>query len=260
MDIRYHWLITHSEAQSKFYDIGASDPTYLDALISPEVADQPACTTSVWEFEGAAEDVNNLGNPDPVNTSGWQNSLSKVSGYRWIRFRILMGGNISTNQAPTYDKITFPFAAQFCEVEVNTRTGEVRLLRFLGAHDSGRVLNRLTYDNQVFGGIVMGVGFAMTEERVLDRQTGKMANANFHDYKIPTMMDVSVEHACLPIDTPDTEFNTTGTKGLGEPATIPTAAAIANAVYDAVGIRIHRLPLTPERVFWELEKEASLKE
>ncbi len=80
------------------------------------------------------------------------------------------------------------------EVEVDTRTGEVRLLRFLGAHDTGRVMNRLTYDNQVFGGITMGIGLGLTEERVLDRQTGKMVNPNWHDYKIPTMMDVPLEH------------------------------------------------------------------
>jgi CO/xanthine dehydrogenase Mo-binding subunit len=156
-------------------------------------------------------------------------------------------------------KATFPFAAQFCEVEVNTLTGEVRLLRFLGAHDSGRVLNRLAYDNQVFGGIVMGVGFGMTEDRVLDPQTGKMANANFHDYKIPTMMDVAVDHACVPIDIPDTDFNTTGTKGLGEPATIPTAAAIANAVAHAIGIRVTDTPLNPTqlaRLLAEQRKEA----
>ena len=155
--------------------------------------------------------------------------------------------------------ITWPYGAQFCEVEVNTRTGEVRLLRFLGAHDSGRVLNRLTYDNQVFGGIVMGVGLGMTEERVLDPQTGKMVNANFHDYMIPTMKDVAIEHTCVPIDIPDNEFNTTGTKGLGEPATIPTAAAIANAVCDAIGIRVTDTPLNPiqlARLIAEQQKEA----
>ncbi|MCP4899525.1 MAG: molybdopterin-dependent oxidoreductase, partial [bacterium] len=145
-------------------------------------------------------------------------------------------------------KITFPFAAQFAEVEVNTNTGEVKLLRFLGAHDSGRVLNRLTFDNQVFGGIAMGVGLGMTEERVLDRQTGKMVNANLHDYKIPTIMDVASEHISLPIDHPDTEFTSTGAKGLGEPATIPTAAAIANAVYDAIGIRVTDSPITPKKL------------
>jgi CO/xanthine dehydrogenase Mo-binding subunit len=141
--------------------------------------------------------------------------------------------------------VTFPCAAQFCEVEVDTRTGELRILRFLGAHDSGRVLNRLTFDNQVFGGIAMGIGLGVTEERVLDRRTGRMVNANLHDYKVPTMLDVSDSHDCLPIDVPDTEFNTTGAKGLGEPATIPTAAAVGNAVADALGIRVTDAPLTP---------------
>jgi len=136
------------------------------------------------------------------------------------------------------NKVVNPFAAQFCEVEVNTRTGEIRLLRFLGAHDSGRVLNRLTYDNQVFGGIAMGIGFAMTERRILDLgQTGKMCNLSLHDYKMPTMMDVPPEMVSLPIDRPDPDANATGAKGLGEPVTIPTAAAIANAVFDATGVR-----------------------
>jgi len=150
---------------------------------------------------------------------------------------------------------TWPFGAQFCEVEINTRTGETRLLRFLGAHDSGRVLNALTYDNQVFGGIAMGIGFGMIEERVLDRQTGKMVNANFHDYKIPTMMDVALSHQSTPIDHPDNAFNTTGTKGLGEPATIPTAAAIANAVSDAIGIRVADTPINPTQLARLLDEE-----
>ncbi len=144
------------------------------------------------------------------------------------------------------DKIVNPFAAQFCEVEVNTRTGEVKILRFLAAQDSGRVMNRLTYDNQVFGGITMGIGLAMTEMRILDAgQTGKMVNRNWHDYKLPTALDVPAEITCLPIEPVDTEANTTGAKGLGEPATIPTAAAIANAVYHATGLRMTDTPIHP---------------
>ena len=147
------------------------------------------------------------------------------------------------------NKTVNPFAAQFCEVEVNTRTGEVRVLRFLGAHESGRVLNRLTFDNQVFGGISMGIGYALTEQRVLDRgQTGKMVNANLHDYKIPTAMDVPAEMSSLVIDLEDTECNTTGAKGVGEPVTIPTAAAIANAIYDAIGVRVPDGPITPGKI------------
>jgi CO/xanthine dehydrogenase Mo-binding subunit len=144
------------------------------------------------------------------------------------------------------NKVTNPFAAQFCEVEVNTATGEIRIIRFLGAHDSGRVMSRLTYDNQVFGGITMGIGLATTEARILDKnQTGKMVNRNWHDYKLPTALDVPTEMTSLPIEPNDTEANTTGAKGLGEPVTIPTAAAVANAVYHATGVRITQTPINP---------------
>jgi xanthine dehydrogenase YagR molybdenum-binding subunit len=129
---------------------------------------------------------------------------------------------------------------------VNTRTGEVRILRFLGAHESGRVMDRLTFDNQVFGGITMGIGLAMTETRILDaNSTGKMVNCNLHDYKLPTALDVPVDMVSLPVDLPDSEANNTGAKGLGEPVTIPTAAAIANAIYDAVGVRVRQSPADP---------------
>ncbi len=152
-------------------------------------------------------------------------------------------------------KIVSPFAAQFCEVEVNTRTGEVKILRFVAAHESGRVLNRLTFDNQVWGGVAMGIGFAMTEERVLDRATGKMVNLNFHDYKIPTALDVPADLTSLPIDLGDTECNTTGTKGVGEPVTIPTAAAIANAIHHATGVWVTHAPTNSVRLVELLEAQ-----
>jgi xanthine dehydrogenase YagR molybdenum-binding subunit len=144
------------------------------------------------------------------------------------------------------DKVVSPFAAQFCEVEVNTKTGEMKILRFTAAHDSGRVMNRLTYDNQVFGGITMGIGLAATEARILDdSQTGKMVNRNWHDYKLPTALDVPLDMTSIPVELGDTEANNTGAKGLGEPATIPTAAAVANAVFHATGLRITRTPIDP---------------
>jgi xanthine dehydrogenase YagR molybdenum-binding subunit len=150
------------------------------------------------------------------------------------------------------DKIGLPFVVHFAEVEVDTRTGEVRVLRLLGAHDSGRVMSRLSYENQVFGGMTMGIGFAMTEDRVLDRATGRMVNANWHDYKLPTVHDIPVKPVCLPIDPHDTELNTVGAKGIGEPATIPTAAAIANAVHHATGIRITEPSINPVQMAQKL--------
>jgi xanthine dehydrogenase YagR molybdenum-binding subunit len=147
------------------------------------------------------------------------------------------------------NKAIIPFAAQFCEVEVNTKTGEVKILRFVSTNDSGRVMDRLTYDSQVIGGITMGIGLAMTEYRVLDRdQTGRMLNRNWHDYKLPTALDVPLDMTSVPVDREDSQANSVGAKGLGEPVTIPTAPAIANAVYNATGIRVTETPISPEKL------------
>ncbi len=156
-------------------------------------------------------------------------------------------------------KVPLPFVAHFAEVEVNTLTGEVKLVRMLGAHDSGRVMNRLTYENQVFGGMTMGTGFALSEQRRIDSLTGKVLNQNLHDYKPPTAMEMTARMTCLPIDPHDTECNSVGAKGLGEPATIPTAAAIANAVYNATGVRVVDTPISPMRMLQLLATKREVK-
>ncbi|MCX6543402.1 MAG: xanthine dehydrogenase family protein molybdopterin-binding subunit [Acidobacteria bacterium] len=150
-----------------------------------------------------------------------------------------------------------PFAVQFAEVEVNTKTGEIKVLRFLAAHDSGRVMNLKTFQNQVFGGVTMGIGFALTEDRVMDhKQLGRMLSANLHDYKLPTALDAPADKTIVVVDPHDTECNSTGAKGVGEPATIPTAAAVANAVFHATGLRLTEAPMNPSRV---LQALAALK-
>ena len=145
-------------------------------------------------------------------------------------------------------KVALPFAAHFAEVEVNTRTGEVRVIRYVAAQDSGRMMNALTFENQVLGGVTMGIGFGLMENRVMDRQTGKLASGSWHDYKIPTAMDFPTDFQFLAIDPHDKECNSVGAKGLGEPATVPAAAAIANAVCDAIGVRIFDAPITPASI------------
>ncbi|MHB8838377.1 MAG: xanthine dehydrogenase family protein molybdopterin-binding subunit [Gemmatimonadaceae bacterium] len=145
-------------------------------------------------------------------------------------------------------KVALPFAAHFAEVEVNTRTGEVRVIRYVAAQDSGRMMNALTFENQVLGGVTMGIGFGLTENRVMDRQTGKLASGSWHDYKIPTAMDFPTDFQFVAVDPHDKECNSVGAKGLGEPATIPAAAAIANAVCDAIGVRILDAPITPASI------------
>jgi xanthine dehydrogenase YagR molybdenum-binding subunit len=146
-------------------------------------------------------------------------------------------------------KAVNPFGAQFAEVEVNTKTGEIKVLRFLAAHDSGRIMNTKMFQNQVFGGVTMGIGFALTEDRVMDdRQLGKLLSANLHDYKMPTALDAPADKTVVIVDPHDNAFSNTGAKGVGEPATIPTAPAIANAVFQATGLRLTDAPMSPARV------------
>jgi CO/xanthine dehydrogenase Mo-binding subunit len=161
-------------------------------------------------------------------------------------------GNREQNPA---GKVVMPFSAQFAEVEVNTRTGEIRVVRFVSANDSGRVVSRKTYENQVFGGMTQGLGYALTEKRVMDKQTGKMCNVNLHDYKVPGALDVPVSHEVQPVDLKDNECNNVGCKGLGEPAHVPAAAAIANAIYDAVGIRPTNGPVDNRMILELLSKK-----
>jgi xanthine dehydrogenase YagR molybdenum-binding subunit len=161
-------------------------------------------------------------------------------------------GNREQNPA---GKAIMPFSAQFAEVEVNTKTGEVKVVRLVSANDSGRVINRKTYDSQVYGGMTQGLGYALTEKRVMDRQTGKMCNANLHDYKVPGALDVPVSFDVQPVDLKDNECNNVGCKGLGEPGHVPAAAAIANAVYDAIGVRPTNGPVDNRTILELLSKK-----
>jgi xanthine dehydrogenase YagR molybdenum-binding subunit len=139
------------------------------------------------------------------------------------------------------------FGAQFVEVEVDTETGVVRVLRVVSAHDSGRIVNPTLAESQIEGGVLQGIGYALFEERVMDRSLGIQLNPTMHDYKIPTIADTPRIDA-LFVDAPDVAANHTGVKGLAEPPIIPTAPAIANAVADALGAEPNEIPLTPWRV------------
>jgi xanthine dehydrogenase YagR molybdenum-binding subunit len=143
------------------------------------------------------------------------------------------------------------FGAQFVEVEVDTETGRVRVLRIVSAHDSGRVINPTLAESQLEGGIIQGVGYALFEERVMDERLGLPLNPTMHDYKVPTIGDVPLIDAFC-VEGADTVANHTGAKGLAEPPIIPTAPAIANAVANALGVEMLEIPLTPWRVLGAL--------
>ena len=124
-----------------------------------------------------------------------------------------------------------------------------------GANESGRVINRKMFDNQTRGGMIQTFGYALTEKRVMDPQTGIMCNSNLSDYKVPGAMDIPVDHQVLPIDLKDNECNNVGCKGLGEPGHVPTAAAIANAVYNAIGVRPTDSPIDNRMILELLDKK-----
>ncbi|MGH7615761.1 MAG: xanthine dehydrogenase family protein molybdopterin-binding subunit [Gemmatimonadaceae bacterium] len=144
------------------------------------------------------------------------------------------------------------FAAHFAEVEVDTETGRVRVLRFVAAHDSGRIVNPTLAESQLEGGIIQGVGYALFEERALDMRLGLPLNPTMHDYKVPTIGDVPEIDAFF-VDTADPVANHIGVKGLAEPPIIGVAPAIANAVADALGVEVSEIPLTPWRVLGSLK-------
>jgi CO/xanthine dehydrogenase Mo-binding subunit len=130
-------------------------------------------------------------------------------------------------------------------VEVDTETGEVRVLRVVAAHDCGRIVDPVRVESQVIGGITQALGYALSEERRVDARLGEVLNANLEEYKVPTLADLP-EIINLTASMPDEEANASGVKGVGEPPLIATAPAIANAVFDATGIRVRSLPLKRE--------------
>jgi xanthine dehydrogenase molybdenum-binding subunit len=147
--------------------------------------------------------------------------------------------------------MAYAYGTHGVEVEVDKETGQVKILRYIAAHDVGRSINPMLLEGQVYGGAAMGIGYALTERLIL--QNGKVMNPNFLDYKMLTAKDVpNIEPIVVETDDP---FGPFGAKGVGEPGLVPTAPAIANAIYDAVGVRIKDLPITPEKVLAALKEK-----
>jgi len=136
--------------------------------------------------------------------------------------------------------------AHFCEVHVDRDTGEVRVARWVGAFDVGRVLNAKTVASQLKGGIVMGLGLALTEETLIDPRTGRIMSASLADYHVPSHADVP-DIAIHVLDDPDPAMPM-GVLGAGEVGITGVGAAVANAVFDATGARVTDLPITLDKV------------
>ena len=198
-------------------------------------------------------------NPDDMESTGGEIRV-KGSPDKSIPFKRLAGittgfgalyppvigrGAISArNQAPG-------FTAQACEVEVDTDTGDVTVLRWFSAQDAGLAINPLSVAGQIQGGTTQGIGIALWEEMLYD-DTGRLLNPGFLDYRMPTAADVPpIETKIVEVPSDDGPY---GARGVGEPSIIPAAAAVANAIEDAIGVRVTEAPITPERILRALGK------
>jgi xanthine dehydrogenase molybdenum-binding subunit len=145
----------------------------------------------------------------------------------------------------------YSYGAHGVEVQVDKETGKVKILKYVAAHDVGRAINPMLLEGQVYGGTAMGVGYALTERLILEK--GEVMNPNFRDYKMLTAKDVIPVEPVI-VETID-EAGPFGAKGIGEPGLVPSAPAIANAIYDAIGVRLKELPMTPERVLKAIKEK-----
>jgi xanthine dehydrogenase molybdenum-binding subunit len=147
----------------------------------------------------------------------------------------------------------FSFGTQAAEVEIDPESGRVKVIQVVAAHETGTTVNQTMVEGQIEGGVAQGIGFALSEQLV--HENGRILNDNFLDYKIPNIGDMP-EIRAFGVESEGTD-GPYGAKGIGEPGLVPTAPAIANAIYDAIGVRFRELPITPDKVLKALEARRS---
>ncbi|PJE80024.1 putative xanthine dehydrogenase molybdenum-binding subunit XdhA [invertebrate metagenome] len=167
------------------------------------------------------------------------------------------GGQLMTTASRKVTTNASAYGCTFVEVEVDMALCQVRLLDIINVHDSGTIINPLLAEGQVFGGMGMGIGGALSEEVLVDPVTGQVYNGNLLDYKVATMQDLP-DMACDFVQThePTSAF---GNKSLGEPPVLSVAPAIRNAILDATGVAINNLPMSPKKLFTEFKKAGVLQ-
>ncbi|MGY8856999.1 MAG: molybdopterin cofactor-binding domain-containing protein, partial [Pseudomonadales bacterium] len=143
------------------------------------------------------------------------------------------------------------FGANFAEVAVHKVTGEIRVKRMTGAFAAGRILNHKTATSQCYGGMVFGIGSALMEEVIHDKRDGRLCNHDLAEYHVPVNADVPQLDVIL-VEEDDPYTNPMHIKGIGETAIAGAAAAIANAIYNAVGVRVYDFPITLDKLLYEM--------
>jgi len=214
---------------TRFPPSGGSGGSTTSASVAPAIYD--VCTKTLEELQK-------------------QTGISDARGANWTAACKKLGVNPLTVSGQWREGLSSSGAGgvQFAEVEVDTETGFTRVKKMTCVQDGGLFVSKLTAESQVNGGIIMGIGYALYEERVMDRTSGVVLNPNFETYRLTGLADVP-EIDIVLLDMPER-----GVIGIGEPVTIPTASAVANAVANALGVRVGRLPITPARVLEAIGK------
>jgi xanthine dehydrogenase YagR molybdenum-binding subunit len=215
---------------TNFPPSGGSGGSTTAASVSPAIYD--TCTKALEQLQQQA-------------------GVADAKGDNWLPACKKLGMNPLVVQGRWQQGLSSSGAAgvQFAEVEVDTETGFVRVKKITCIQDGGLIVSKRTTESQVNGGIIMGLGYALYEDRVMDEMSGVVLNPNFETYKLPGIADIP-EIDIVLLDMPER-----GVIGIGEPVTIPTASAIANAVANALGVRVSSLPITPQKVLAALGKD-----
>ena len=214
---------------TRFPPSGASGGSTTTASVAPAIYD--AC-------ENVLAELKKLSGLDDPRGPHWREACGKIGPTPLVVAGKWHEG-LSTGGAG---------GVQFAEVEVDTDSGFVKLRKILAVQDCGTVVDQLTCESQINGGVIMGIGYALYERRIMDARTGVVLNPNFETYKLAGAADMP-DIEILLLDMPER-----GVIGVGEPCTIPTASAIANAVANATGARVTSLPITPDKVLAALGK------
>ena len=250
--------VVRLDGQGQYYvhvgvtDVGTAAKTTMGLIAAEELGVPLEKVNVVWgDTDTCPYSVGESGSRTTVQTG-----MAVIEAVRDLKKQIadkgapkgseVLTAMATTNPQPLAGVSRNSFVAHFAEVEVNIETGHVIVTRFVAAHDSGRVVNPLTAQSQVQGGSIQGIGMALHEELLYDKRSGLPLNAGYYGARIMTHLDAPlVDVVWVETDEPYGPF---GAKTLGEPTIIPTVAAVANAVHNAIGKRIKSLPITRDKV------------
>jgi xanthine dehydrogenase molybdenum-binding subunit len=226
-------------------------------LLDVSAAELEVCG-GVISVRHATADGDALDPATPLDASGARSTPISISVRDAVSPRKGIPAAQFVGTATYYPTKSYSFAAHFVEVKVDTETGKIEVVQVVPVHEIGKVIHPVAAAGQIEGGIQQGIGHALYEDYQIDMTTGRSLNANFVDYKMPLAMDMPPIRTIILETAPD-PGGPFGAKGVGEDPIVAIGPAIANAVYDAIGVRFRHYPIRPERVLQALREKAAAK-